>query len=659
MPLGSFAEIIGNGWYCGGQDGYDFVLPDNFDLFVPDVTLVPGNLPTDSYLDLPFPQTPSGGTACHGENACGGDPTKSKNPSGVAFNTRIWRLTRSGYDYPDYQGAWTFNSEISYYSKGKTYFVASDWDDGVSGTNKNGIFLFDGTTGQRLRRIEKSSANNNRNNWKQANFRWCLQTYYTDGGSNPVDPEKTFIYVNSSGVNIVELDDTALGYNILKTWSWAGYVNYDSAGMEGDISYDGQYMVIGATRSSDSKYVIFAVNLIDGTKYSDSNTTVSMADNLDYARVSPSGNTIIVSWHTSYTGRDDTGIEKGMEIYDINMNRIRIAVPGINHWDMYMDSDGVDWIVTNRIYTHNTVLFGYTNLKPLDFFKAKVDTNTTETWNDSALANERLIPLLKYNGIGTYPGKVFSCNSCLTDPDWFYISTWKFDSRGWNSGRYSKNWWWPLYGEIIKVPTNGSAWTLKTARRLCHTRPRDTKYNGVNYLSEKGAQVDFNVSRDGTNIIFCSTMGQLARDLFMISVDKDESYQNWTPANPPAEYGGMDDPPPPEDYGYEPPPPPPPPDDNADEVGGQDGGGTISSSTKKGIHLWVSVDIPLDSTSKVEFQMNGKNLVAKTVDGRGNFVVTLIKGSGEAKLIVDDADDAELTDIGMQSDDIIPPAGTD
>jgi len=656
MALGYFDTETGNGWRTGGSR-HDFVFPEGYDTFIPPCDLVPGNSIVDSYLDLPYPQIPSGGEIINNK------PSLNPNPNGVAFNTRIWRLTRDGYDHPEYRGAWTFNSEVCYWNKNGTRLILKDWDPDVGIANKQSTWLFDGN-GKRDRKVTVNNPGANVA-WQQSNWRWALANYYVDGGNQSFDPDDTFYYVKGDGVYIYTLDATASGYTLLKKWSWAGYNSYDTAGKEGDISYDGQYMVIGATRASDSKYVIFRINLITGAKSSDSHTSRDLSTYLDYARVSPSGDYVIIAWNTNYNDRNDMGTEKGMEIYEAStMNRIRSACPGINHWDMYMDADGVDWVISNAVFTHHDILFGYTSplIQPADFFKCKVDSNSTESWNNTSLIRDRFQGLLKWFGNGTYPNKTYGCCHCLNDPTCIYIGTWKMDARGWNSNHFNEGWWWPLYGEIIETPTSGSAFGehTNTARRLCHTRARQfVKYDGSNYLTGKAAQPDFNINRQGTKIVFCSTMGQLARDVFMFNVNKGENYDDWRPDNPPSEYDDMDDPPEdsdPDIHDFEPPQPPTPPKNNNDSDGPGGSGNNqtlISGDVKKAIKLYQDTGAPIDEDKIVKWKdEDGKEVNAIRVDNRGNYVAGF-KKSGVHQLMVDDEDDAEIDSAGIETDDVV------
>ena len=98
-----------------------------------------------------------------------------------------------------------------------------------------------------------------------------------------------------------------------------------------------------------------------------------------------------------------------------------------------------------------------------------------------------------------------SCNT-LTTPSYFYVS---FTDRGFNPTET----WFPYYGEILEIPTDGS----EDIRRLLHHRSRETAG-----MSQKATQCDFCINRQGDVIFFKSNQdpqfGHLKTDLYMFEV---------------------------------------------------------------------------------------------------------------------------------------------
>ncbi len=639
--MGTFDVINGNSWLDGGSSP-NFVFPENLDTFIPDHALVPGNLPVDTYTDLPYPQTPDGGTPNYN------DPSSNPNPAGVAFNSVITRITRSGYDHPEYQGANILNSEVCYFNKDGSYLYGKDWDTDIVGANKSGgSFLFDGVTGQRLRKICTDNAATNAA-FTMDRFRWYK---LTTANGNVVDPNLTFAYLETTGLYIYKLIDDAPGYQEVTHYSPAGYTDFFPAGGEGDLSKDGTYWVIGANRTADGKDVLFAINLNTGAKGADSNFTRNYSD-VDYAVISASGAYIIVAWHSSYDGPNDTAIEKGIEVYDrATFTRIRTVTPGIIHFAVVAGNNNEDWIVCPRSNNHNEVLWNYHQFSPKlgDIIMIRVDSDTTESWNNKTLIDYRVRCLMK-KGV-TWISTTFSHSSGDNSDQYLYVSTWKFGSAGWQvpEDNPAVNHWYPLVGEIIAVPILNelyNAWFHPFARRICHTRPRQTYYNGVNKLIEKNAQPDFTINRQGTKIAFVSCMGQNARDIFMVDLSANNPYTNW---NPGSDYSD------PIEY-----PQPIEPQDETPSQSGDPGGGTgeggVKIQPKVTLKLFSKSESKyLDDKNTVKLTVGGTEMIAENMrDGLGNFVVEVSTGSGAGEVNVDGVDDATLTDqIDVITDDIL------
>ena len=94
----------------------------------------------------------------------------------------------------------------------------------------------------------------------------------------------------------------------------------------------------------------------------------------------------------------------------------------------------------------------------------RIDSNTLESWNNSELINQRIIPLINLSKVGKYSGYTISSICAQMGIQKCYISFDKFGTQGWDAYNTSNSWWFPVWGEIIEVPLDGSAWNQNVAR---------------------------------------------------------------------------------------------------------------------------------------------------------------------------------------------------
>jgi len=72
-------------------------------------------------------------------------------------------------------------------------------------------------------------------------------------------------------------------------FSVSGYSNASGGPTEGNVSYDGRYAVVQATRTSDGHSVAYAVDIDNGTKFPDIDLTAGGVTNLDWVSISALG----------------------------------------------------------------------------------------------------------------------------------------------------------------------------------------------------------------------------------------------------------------------------------------------------------------------------------------------------------------------------------
>ncbi len=74
----------------------------------------------------------------------------------------------------------------------------------------------------------------------------------------------------------------------------SGYSDALMGDYEGNPSYDGKYVVVYAKRSSDSKLVVYAVDIDSGTKFPDIDLAAQGVSQMDWASISALGNYVVV-----------------------------------------------------------------------------------------------------------------------------------------------------------------------------------------------------------------------------------------------------------------------------------------------------------------------------------------------------------------------------
>lgn len=206
--------------------------------------------------------------------------------------------------------------------------------------------------------------------------------------------------------------------NTLMTFN--GYSN-TSMGYTGNWSDDAHKIAMFATRNSDGKTVVFALDTQTGTKYPDIDAS---SIDIDYVSISPLGNYILINGNFGQ-GSDRT------KIYDLNGNQVgpywsEYGRP--SHFDMAVDQNG------------DEVAVGVDKANGQGIIKRK-------------LSNGEVTVLVS----GCW-GIHVSARS-LGRPGWAYASTSTSTS------------WGPRLGEIIAFKLDGSR-----VERICHARNEFSDY---------------------------------------------------------------------------------------------------------------------------------------------------------------------------------------
>jgi len=76
-------------------------------------------------------------------------------------------------------------------------------------------------------------------------------------------------------------------------FSVSGYSNGNMGPYEGNVSYDGKYAVVNATRNSDGEAVAYVVDIDAGTKYPDIDLAAQGISNLDWISISALGGYVV------------------------------------------------------------------------------------------------------------------------------------------------------------------------------------------------------------------------------------------------------------------------------------------------------------------------------------------------------------------------------
>jgi len=222
----------------------------------------------------------------------------------------------------------------------------------------------------------------------------------------------------------------ALTDNNVKTWnvwnneikvlaSFSGYTDCHLGPWEGNLSNDGNWVAVYATRNSDSKKVGFALDLVNGTKYPDIDLT---GVTVDWISISFTGKYIVLQGTIS--GGDDK-----TQVYDINGNKIgslwsEYGRP--SHYDLTIDENG------------DEVAVGVSKSSPDNGHVIK------RRLTDGA------VTVLTHGGYATH-----TSTRCPRRMGWAISS---FSHRGPSN-------WEPYYNEIAAIKLDGSR-----VERICHIR---------------------------------------------------------------------------------------------------------------------------------------------------------------------------------------------
>ena len=217
---------------------------------------------------------------------------------------------------------------------------------------------------------------------------------------------------------------------------------------EGNPSGDGRYVAVTATRSSDSRTVVYVADLTDGTKGPDLDVSAAGVSDLDWASVSQGGGYVVLF------GRIN-GATQTMKVYD-RATMTQVAYYGdhpFGHFDLGIDVAG------------NEVAFGGSSSGPYSkrFIMRRLD-------------NGQVTPL-------TPP----------TTWDW-HASTRAYRRPGWGLGVTNDAAGSVLDREIYWVKLDGSG----TIQRLGHHRTTMTDYNSSPFAVP---------SPDGKRVAFGSNWG--------------------------------------------------------------------------------------------------------------------------------------------------------
>jgi hypothetical protein len=221
-----------------------------------------------------------------------------------------------------------------------------------------------------------------------------------------------------------------LSDNYVKTWNiWnnelkilasiSGYSDCQMGPWEGNLSNDGKWLAVFATRNSDGKKVGFALDLEHGTKYPDIDFT---GVTVDWISISFTGKYIVLNGYIN--GGDDQ-----TQVYDINGNKIgslwsEYGRP--SHYDLTVDENG------------DEVAVGVSKSSPDNGHVIK------RRLTDGA------VTVLTYGGYATH-----TSTRCPGRPGWAISS---FSHRGPSN-------WEPYYNEIAAIKLDGSR-----VERICHIR---------------------------------------------------------------------------------------------------------------------------------------------------------------------------------------------
>ena len=229
---------------------------------------------------------------------------------------------------------------------------------------------------------------------------------------------------------------------------------------------------------------MFVYDLEEGTKGAVSPFPANFKA-IDYATVTSSGDYIVVLWRSH-------GFERyqGIELYDRDWNFQRNLAPWCTHVEFAFDENGDEIMVT-----------------PADFGFKEFTTAAGVNPGDIISIRLRDGHIRKLLTMPKWCHSMYSSCNSTTTPGYVYVS---FTDRGFDPTKT----WFPYYGEIIEVPTDGS----EQIRRLLQHRSHD-----VEGMIQKATQPDFCINRQGDVIFFKSNQGQTRTDLYMFSVPPRDS----------------------------------------------------------------------------------------------------------------------------------------
>jgi hypothetical protein len=407
------------------------------------------------------------------------------------FGTRVQRITNCGRFNQDCLGGYFGNSEICYFNCDGSYFIAAE-NEIINDKNLIGTFLYNGVTGSRIKLLGLYGET-----IQPYLLRWALANQYkTNGRYQAFDPVYSFYLIAGNELRMYDVRSTD---RFVVLHKFDEYKVIGPAGGEGDVSDDGRFWCL----DGDAKE-LFVYDLIDDIKYPVSTFDLGSLGSkgalvgVDYAAVSCKGTFIIVSWGTEAMM---DGRYHGIEIYDKEWNFLRQVYPGVIHWELGVDAFGDEIILT-------VAPFGF------DAYYKSFGINGGDII--SIRLSDGRIRLLKH--IPKWSHFCMSACNSAKDGSYFYMAYMTRSEK-------PDEMWYPYWGEILEVPTDGSG----AIRRLLHHRTRE-----VTGKTDKYIQPDLVVNRQGTKIIYRSVYLSRIGDIYMFDVgDRNNSGGDTTPPGPP------------------------------------------------------------------------------------------------------------------------------
>lgn len=310
--------------------------------------------------------------------------------------------------------------------------------------------LYDGRTGAVVQQLEGRE-------FRPWNVRWSA------------DPDYMYQYV---GNELRRVNARDLTHEVVHAFD--EYTEIGPAGGEGDVDDACRYWLLDGNGTE-----MFVYDFEENEKGPVSPFPVDFKA-IDYATVTSSGEYVVVLWRARSLERYN-----GIELYDRDWNFQRQLVPWCTHIEFGFDENGDEILVTAADYGFPEFTSA-AGVNPGDIISVRLSDGHIR----------RLLTMPKW-----CHAMYSSCNSPTT-PGYVYVS---FTDRGFDPTET----WFPYYGEIIEIPTDGS----EQIRRLLHHRSRE-----LEGMSQKATQPDFCVNRQGDVIFFKSNQGQTKTDLYMFQV---------------------------------------------------------------------------------------------------------------------------------------------